>query len=221
MDSKNRSYSQCGEDKIVDFLFENVLKINPVVYLDLGCNHPIDFNNTYLFYEKGFRGVSIDANPYFKDPFKKFRARDVFVSAGVGTRDEKANFYIIDPHTLSTFSKEEAQRYTENGLHKLVAVEKKPILSPQTILKKYFKKQLPNFLTIDVEGYDLQILQSIDFNAWRPAVICAETLTYTIDSNERKIDEIFDFLKTKDYVVYADTYINTIFVDNALWSNRV
>jgi len=214
------TFSQCGEDIIINFLFKDMLNINDVTYLDIGANDPAKYNNTFYFYKSGFRGVSIDANSYFKKPFKKERPGDKFISAGIGPVDGKANFYVIDPHTLSTFSEKEAKKYTSTGLHKIVEIQEKEILSIGNILKKYFKKKYPNFLSIDVEGYDLEIIKSIDFTKWRPAVICAETLTYTTDSSEKKIKNILSLLKKNNYRIYADTYINTVFVDNTVWENR-
>jgi hypothetical protein len=67
---------------------------------------------------------------------------------------------------------------------------------------------------------DFQILQSLDLDKWRPEVFCIETLTYTEDKTERKLREIIDHMLGKDYMVYADTYINTIFVDRKTWQRR-
>lgn len=217
---ENISYSQCGEDIIISFLMESVLGIKKITYLDIGSNHPKDFNNSYFFYKKGITGVSMDANPYFKKLYKEIRPNDKFICAGVGPNDTKSKFYILDPHTLSTFSKNEAENYTKNGTHKLIEAVNVKILSIETILKKYFKKDLPNLLSLDVEGYDFEIINSINFEKWRPAVICAETLTYTTDSSEGKITKIIDLILKNDYRIYADTYINTVFVDNKVWVNR-
>lgn len=84
----------------------------------------------------------------------------------------------------------------------------------------FLKTNKPNFVSLDVEGMDLSILKSWDFEEFRPAVLCVETLTYSKNNDERKISEIIDFLKAKRYKVYADTYINTIFVCEKTWHNR-
>ncbi len=67
----------------------------------------------------------------------------------------------------------------------------------------------------------MQILQSLDFKEWRPAVICVETISYAPKKEQKKVDNIFKYLKNNNYRVYADTYINTIFVDNTRWSKMV
>ena len=78
----------------------------------------------------------------------------------------------------------------------------------------------PQFISIDIEGLELTILQSLDFKIFRPIVLCVETLTYTEDRTERKLSEVIDFVCSQGYFVYADTYINSIFVDTALWSTH-
>lgn len=75
-------------------------------------------------------------------------------------------------------------------------------------------------MSLDTEGYVFKILKSLDFKNFRPEVFCVETLTYTENKTEKKETEIIDFMIEKGYFVYADTYINTIFVDKNKWINR-
>lgn len=214
-----RTYSQCGEDVIILFLVEHILHLKDVYYLDLGANEETNLNNTKLLYENGYRGLSVDANSYFAKAYKKNRPEDRFVSCGVGETNTRATFYEIDPHTLSTFSENEANNYTASGVHKVVAKKKVPVYTVEKIIKK-FCKATPNILSLDVEGLDLAILKSLDFTKWSPAIICVETLTYTTDSSEQKTTDLIDYLHNKGYITYADTYINTIFVKKELWENR-
>ena len=134
--SATPSYAQCGEDVILLFLIRHLLHLEDVYYLDIGANEPEHLNNTTLLYENGYRGVSIDANPYFESLHKASRPEDTFVVCGVGNKNMSAKFYELDPHTLSTFSKKEADDYTQSGRHKLVSVKKTKIYTIDKILKK-------------------------------------------------------------------------------------
>jgi len=67
-------------------------------------------------------------------------------------------------------------------------------------------------VSLDVEGLDLDILRAWDFTRWRPAVFCIETLTYTQAGKAAKVTEIFKRMEEVGYHVYADSYINSIFV---------
>jgi len=120
---------------------------------------------------------------------------------------------------LNTFSREEAERYQSYGTYRIQEVVKLPLLSVNTILEKYFSSG-PDFVSLDVEGVDLEILKLFDFSRFRPPVFCVETLSYAEDNSERKIEEIMELMRSKGYFSYADTYINTIFVEQEIWGSR-
>ncbi|MCR4313207.1 MAG: FkbM family methyltransferase [Candidatus Roizmanbacteria bacterium] len=215
------SYSQCGEDLIIEFLF-NWLKIRKPVYLDIGANDPIKISNTYYFYKKGSRGVLIEPDPNLCIKLRAKRKKDVCLNIGIGPGNTEtiANFYVMSADTLSTFSQKEAEKYTEYGNKKIKEVKKIKLLPINSVIENNFKRT-PNLVSIDTEGKDLEILKSLDWGKYRPEVFCIETLTYTENNTESKIIDVIDFMKSKDYMIYADTYINTIFIDKKLWDNRI
>jgi FkbM family methyltransferase len=211
-----RSFSQCGEDLIIDFIFRS-LKIPKPTYLDIGAYHPIYLSNTYYFYKKGVRGVCVEPDPQLFERFRKKRHGDVTLNVGVSAfGTEKADFYVMSSKTLNTFSKEEAERYQSFGHQKIERIIQVPCISINDIFRDYFPR-CPDFVSIDVEGKELELLSTIDFNTYRPIVFCIETLSYTEDRSERKLFEIIDFILSKNYILFADTYINSIFVDRQAW----
>jgi FkbM family methyltransferase len=213
------SYAQCGEDLIVDFIFRSLKKPTPT-YLDIGANHPTQINNTYRFYLKGSQGVCIEPDPFLSENIRRKRKRDVVLNIGIAADENaNANFYIMTARTLSTFSEAEAQRYVSYGNQKIEQVIQIPCQTVNAVMRQHFPNSV-DYVSIDVEGKDLEILQSFDFATYRPAVFCLETLSYTEDKSERKLTEIIDFMLAQDYVVYADTYINSIFVDRKTWETR-
>lgn len=213
------SYSQCGEDLIIDFAFRE-LRMNKITYLDIGAHHPTYLNNTAFFYKKGDTGVCVEPDPALFAKIKRARSKDVCLNVGIGDGSAgEADFYIMSGKTLNTFSKTEAERYVSYGNQKIEKVIKMPLVSVNEIVSRHFKGA-PDLVSLDVEGYDLVILKSFDFKRFRPKIWCIETLTYTEDHSETKIRETIDYLLSKDYFIYGDTYINTIFVDKAAWANR-
>ncbi len=212
------SYSQCGEDLILQQLF-SVLRIVKVSYLDVGAHHPTYLNNTYLFYESGGHGVSIEPDPSLFEEFLEKRPRDVSLNCGVGVSSEEADFFVMSENTLNTFSKAEAERYQSYGKHRILKVIKVELRTINEILETKFA-DCPNLVSLDIEGMDYLVLQSFDFRKYRPEVFCLETLTYTEDKSERKLTEIISLMHANGYLTYADTYINTIFVDSAAWRDR-
>ncbi len=134
-------------------------------------------SNTYFFYQKGCRGVCVEPDPVLFHEIKKSRGRDVCLNIGVGVDQEaEANFYITSSKTLNTFSREEAERYVSYGSQKIERVMRIPLAPINTIIEKYFDV-CPNLISLDVEGLDLKILETFDFENYRPEVFCIETLT--------------------------------------------
>lgn len=213
------SYSQCGEDLIVDFILK-ILKINNPTYLDIGSYLPQKINNTYLFYKKGGHGVGIEPDPGLHAKHIKFRKKDISLNIGIGAEEKKsAEFYMMSSKTLNTFSKEEAMKYESCGKQKIEKKIEIPLKTANWVMEKYFDK-CPNFISIDVEGLDLAILKTFDFKKFRPEIICVETISYTENNTEKKDYEIIDLMKKNNYMLYADTYINSIFVDLEKWKKR-
>lgn len=206
------SHSQAGEDRILAYLFAT-LGISSPSYLDIGANKPIDGNNTYLFYEQGASGVCVEADPALLDDLKTTRPRDICLNVGVTFDDRKeADLYVFPVPALNTLDKEEAEYREKHGSYKIQKVIKIPLKSVNEIIVENFEK-VPDLVSLDVEGIDLAILESLDFNKYRPLAICVETITYSENRTEEKIQPILDFMISKDYFIYADTHINTIFVD--------
>ncbi|MBT8605262.1 FkbM family methyltransferase [Polynucleobacter paneuropaeus] len=212
-----KSYSQSGEDMIIDFIFK-ALEIPDPTYLDLGAHHPRLLSNTHSFYLAGSHGVNVEADPNLYQAFLKERPLDKNLNIGVGVfGGESLPFYIMSTPTLNTFSKEEAERYSTIGDFRIEKVIDVPIVGVNEIIDQNFDGAVPDLITIDVEGLDQQIIESINLERYRPTVICVETITFSVDFSGKKIGEIEKYLITKGYFLYADTFINSIFVDKMRW----
>jgi FkbM family methyltransferase len=214
----NVSYAQCGEDLIMQYLF-TVLGISNVVYLDVGAHHPTYLSNTYLFYRSGGHGVCVEPNPSLFLRLGAERPHDIHLACGVGVVSEQADFFVMSNDTLNTFSKAEVERYQSQGKQRLEKIIRTEVKTVNEIIEHNFEK-CPNLISLDIEGMDYLILQNFDFKKYRPEVFCVETLTYAEDKSERKLVEIIELMRINGYFSYADTYVNTIFVDNAAWNNR-
>ena len=213
------SYSQAGEDTIIEYLFASI-KINKPAYLEIGTNQPKICNNTYNFYLKGCKGVCIEPDANMIGAIKKARPDDTILNVGIASESSGTAPFYLFPKAVngwSTFSKEEAEiRKSESGIdYQVKQVELKNI---NAVIDEYFDSY-PNFISLDVEGLDLEILQSLNFEKYRPEVICVETISFGYLTNtETKINSIIEFMHQNGYAVYADTHINTIFCRKDLFN---
>lgn len=212
---KSTSYSQAGEDMVVRYLFREMGKRDKISYLDLGTNTPDYGNNTYWFYKRNGKGVCVEADPTLIRRIRQVRPKDKIIHAGVAVSTEReADFYVFDVPSISTFNKEEAELRSSSGQNKIIKVAKVPLISINDLIKRNFET-FPDFISIDIEGLDLEVLKSLDFERFPIPVLCAETCTYSENHIRPKDLSIAEFLLSKGYEVYADTYINTVFINKS------
>lgn len=207
------TYAQCGEDRILHFLFSLLLIPKPT-YLDIGAHHPTYLSNTYLFYKEGARGVCVEPDPRLCQAIKAGRPHDVCLNIGIAAGTHKnLTFYVFDDPTMNTFSETVKAEQLMNGrvLQQELGVE---VQSINSVIARNFPA-CPNLISLDTEGMDLAILEDLDFETYRPEVFCIETLT---NVDVRKMTEIIEFMISKNYIIYSDTYVNTIFVEQDCWN---
>jgi FkbM family methyltransferase len=200
------SFSQEGEDLLLARIFGE----KNGFFIDVGAHHPIRFSNTYLFYLKGWRGINIDAMSGSMKAFDSLRPEDINIECSVSDKIEELKFYEFNEPALNTFSEMEAIK--KDGLSHFKIVNTK-LLQTDTlanILPKYLKEgQTIDFLNIDVEGLDLQVLKSMDWDKYRPKVILVEDLTHNLEfSSENRL--VKTYLQQMGYELFAKTF-NTLF----------
>lgn len=206
------SYSQAGEDAILAFLFKDK-KIDKVNYLDLGTNTPDDCNNTYIFYKNGSKGVCVEADVSLIPVIKNKRPNDVVINAGVSVSElNEAPLYVFNIKGLNTFDSQEAQNRVASGKYSITEIVNVPLVKINNLIANNFNS-FPDLLSIDIEGLDLLVLESLDFDNYPIPVICVETCQYSENHIRPKDISIARFLTSKGYELYADTYINSIFVN--------
>lgn len=208
-----KSYSQEGEDVILARIFGNKIK---GFYVDVGAHHPKRFSNTYLFYSRGWRGINIDSTPGSMAAFNKSRPRDINIEAAISKAPGEMTFFLYNEPALNTFDrdlviKRKKQHYQNQRYH---VIEERKICT--TTLRNILKEALPegqriDFLSVDVEGMDLEVLQSNDWLLYRPGYILVETLWK--DLKEILDDEVYEYLSKKNYKLLAKTVNTLIFGD--------
>lgn len=218
-----KTWSQSGEDTILAYIFYVLgIKTEDIEYLDLGANHAKELSNTYYFYNKGAKGVLVEANPQLIGELKYYRHRDIILNKAVSINDgENVDFYILNGDGLSTMDKKSAEEACRlNSVLRIEEVKTVETISINRIIEKYFEKA-PTFISIDIEGQEIELINSIDFEKYRPLVIIVESIEYRpyLDINIKN-NEVVNVMKEYGYVEYAFTGINSIFIDEKFMNER-
>ncbi|MGF9713266.1 FkbM family methyltransferase [Paenibacillus naphthalenovorans] len=218
------TYSQSGEDSILAYIIHVLgIPFESIDYIDMGANHAKEMSNTYFFYSRGAKGVLVEANPELIPELKFYRHRDIILNNCVDVETgNTVDFYILNGDGLSTPDYNAAKKFCEiNPALKIIDKKQVKTISYKTIVEDYLGKA-PTILSIDIEGKDLEILHSIDYQNYRPLIIVTEMINYdTKLSHNTKNDEIKQYLNSMDYDEYAFTGINSIFLDRRFLSERI
>ncbi|QQG47071.1 MAG: FkbM family methyltransferase [Candidatus Woesebacteria bacterium] len=195
------SYSQLQEDILIDKILGFKKK---GFYVDVGANDPIRFSNTFRFYKKGWRGITIEPDTLSFEKLQKTRPKDLNLNLGVGTKKKTTYFYKFFPDTLSTTSKKSSDKYEKQGF-KMLGVEKIKIEKLSTLLKKFCKRNI-DLMSVDTEGYDLEVLKSNNWKKFRPKILCIEV-------SQIKENKIKNYLAKVGYRQYLNNGLNSIFIE--------
>jgi len=179
-------------------------------YVDIGAYHPKKSSNTYHFYKNGWSGINIDAMPGSMKIFKQLRPRDINVECPIGKDNELIRFYEFEDKALSGFESEKLknkdQSKPQNVIKRIHELKSKSLNS---ILDSYLPiDQKIDFMSIDVEGNEMSILEGFDFVKYTPSFILVEIWNYEMVNNfSNPVDSL---LKIEGYFPIAKT-INTVF----------
>lgn len=203
------SYSQHGDDMMVLNIFR-LLKIARPSYLDIGAHHPFNISNTTLLYQRGCRGINVEANPNLIQSFYEERPEDINICIGIGCKIGELPFYMIDKSSgRNSFDKEAVDSFVKRYPDlRISEVMKVPVITLDKLIDTYANGEFPDYLTIDIEGLDYDVLDSYDLNINGPKVITVEV---EFAGGDMK-NSIKQLLEKKGYFVYCRTGANVIFV---------
>jgi len=202
-------YSNWGLDMLADDFFKD--KKNGI-YIDIGCHQPFLNNNTYRLYKRGWVGINVDLDFNTIDLFNFFRKKDLNIQAAISDKQEKRDLFFF--HNRSAI----------NTLSQSSGVNAKEIRKIQTrtldniIENSYFKDKKINFLSIDVEGFEMNVLNGFDINKYKPELIIIEFIDIKIKEyyfqniNNVINSNIYKFMDKHHYKLINWVHDDLIFV---------
>ena len=187
-----KSFSQGSMDLILDQIFKNKKR---GFYIDVGCQHPIKNNNTYLLHKKGWNGVNIDLDEANIALFNYFRPKDHNINVAISNKIEELDLYYYHQKSpINTLDEKISSKQNAK-------IEKKIKVTTNTLTNVLNKISISNIdlLSIDVEGFELKVLQGLDLEKYNPNIIVLEYLDLKAEKWEIPYNDI-------DNVINSDIY---------------
>ncbi|TIP69690.1 MAG: FkbM family methyltransferase [Mesorhizobium sp.] len=207
------SYAQAGEDVIVEGILAAKLcksqrSWDSVFYVEIGANHPISTSSTYLMYQRGARGVLVEPNPELEALIRTARPDDVLVrSVVLPAPQASATLFIGNAHELSSVDKAHVESFGDfNGLGGIREHIEVSAIGINELLTPYANKV--DYLSIDCEGLDHDLVKAIDYERIRPGVIQCEQSEHRLKGNRA---QIINLMECRSYRLAAMTDNNVIF----------
>ena len=197
--------TQFGEDKYIIELFD---KNFVGKFLDIGCYHPTRHNNTYTMYKSGWSGMNIDLNPLTIELFDFMRPRDININSGVSDTETEKKLYFIDELNTQNTLDQNQLNFLKNhhNIKESEILEKKIRTRNLNNILDDHKFYNIDFMNLDIEGHELRVLETLDFNKINIQYLCIEMIEHNEESvlNNKKIKDLlsqnnFKLIKNFDF----------------------
>lgn len=201
------SYSSFGEDRLI---LKFLAKQPAGFYVDVGAHMPKDYSNTYALYQRGWRGIAIDPDPAAIDAFRLERAEDIALQLAVGTKPGKVTLHLFSDRSMNTVDDELFAKTLQNPRKR----HQGDIVVERQTLAAILSQHVPigrsvDFLNVDCEGADLDVLRSNDWARFHPRLIAVEDLDLDL---ERVVESrIFRFLRPLGYRLVSHLHYTSLY----------
>ena len=195
---KKISYSFNAVDLIIDYMFKDK---DIGTYVDVGAQHPISNNNTYLLFKRGWNGINIDLDRKNIDLFNISRPKDINLNYAISDKEGETDFYFYhESSPINTLNK----KVKEYQKAKISEIKKINTFTLNNVFKKInFDKNI-DYLNIDVEGYEDKVLSGFDINKYKPSVVSVEYLDLKMKKLEFKNNNLDNLLNSNIYKYFND-----------------
>lgn len=209
-------YGQCAEDLLVAGLMRALaqrldLDLAHEQYLEIGGNHPVSTSTTFLLHQIfDMRGTIVEANPRLIDALLRGRPHDRVIHTAIATTDAPTvKLSVSQMNELSSLDRRFVLEWDQGRVGEREYIDV-PAIRLNNFIECELQGRVPLFMSIDIEGLDLEVLQDLDFGRFRPAIIQAEPSDHHLPQNSL---HMMKFMEKVGYRLISKTEVNQIFVD--------
>lgn len=201
------SYSSFGEDRLI---LKYLAKHPTGFYVDVGAHAPIDYSNTFALYQRGWRGIAIDPDPDAIAAFARTRPEDVALQLAVGSKPGKVTLHLFNDRSMNTVDDVLFAKTKENPRKRHLG----DIVVARKTLAAILEEHVPagrtvDFMNVDCEGADLDVLRSNDWARFHPRLLAVEDLNLDL---ERVVEsQIFRFLRSLGYRLVSHLHYTSLY----------
>lgn len=214
IDNVSIHFGQSAEDaSLMRFFYQQ----KDGFYVDVGAYDPTRYSNTFILHHfYGWRGINIDPLEKVIQKFDDLREGDINLQSAVGKPGEKT-FYMFEASARNTFSEKNVKRQKDRNDTKIVGEEKIKVETLSSILDKHLPNgKTINLLDIDVEGLEMEVLESNNWSKYRPQLILVED--YNVAQGSLTKSEIYNYLRKKGYQFTGHHFDTSFYLDS---KNRI
>ena len=181
---KKNSYSFNGVDLIIEYIFKNK---NTGFYLDIGAQHPISNNNTYLLFKRGWSGINIDLDKKNIDLFNTARPNDINLNLAISSNvAEKKLYFYHDKSPINTLDKVVSDFQTAS----VKEIKRIKTTTLDIALQNLKFNNKIDYMNLDVEGHEMDIFKAFDLSVYKPSIISVEFLDLDMKYLEFKNNDL-------------------------------
>tara|TARA_B100000989_G_scaffold39370_1_gene24953 strand:+ start:1274 stop:2014 length:741 start_codon:yes stop_codon:yes gene_type:complete len=215
------SYSSFGEEILVNRIFKDK---KDGFFVDVGAFNPVVGSLTKILYDKGWKGINLDFSETNINLFKIFRKRDISIKTGVSDKNAVKKSFTFDPSSGTNTLNEEYAKGWSKKFYKNYKIENVRCRTLNTILKENNISRNFDYLNIDVEAHDYEVLQGINLDLFKPRLITCEiignlkkisknnTEMYFTTTEELIDSKINKYLKKYKYKLVSQYYLTAFFI---------
>jgi FkbM family methyltransferase len=166
-------YGQGGEDFLVDRMLEGQTS---GFFVEVGCIDGLRFSNTLSFEERGWRGICIEAHPDYIEALRRNRPNSIVVHCAAGEADDPAATFYANPRgSLSSLDRSREQHFKEKYSDFFEGYQEQKVAKHRldTLFDRLAVQEI-DFLSLDIEGYEVQAISGLDLRRYRPRIMVIE-----------------------------------------------